>query len=461
MVARITLALGVLAACTVVFAVMAWQAHRQTSEAHGLRMRSDQVLSALHELDAATQPQAPLALCAITGGPALNPRDTAAPAWPDLANRLGQIVTIEPSQFESVEAFNANKRDLNLWDLGYAAPLRAACAQGQKLGPAEVQSRVRVAAAQRGRVEDNFKHLRNLTLENGRAHEQRWQAAAQASRIWLSLLAIASVVLGVTAWLVVRSSMLRQVDTQRKLFDEMQERELAREQLAVSQRRMRVLVDHVKDAVIAFDAHGRIQWINPSGETMFGAQRDALVGYPVTLLMPELDAEFKAAAKPDRATVTDEHGLPWVAQHLTLQGIRAPKDKGPVEKITLDVSFVQTRADGHTVGVCVARDLSHIRRMQRAHDAVVSSIRQGVVPKALALQRQVDAALATCVAAAKVDQSSLATASLTEGGGASTDLPSPASAAFTAMTESLTQASDLAKTVASLLNDVLENGRRG
>lgn len=460
--ARITLALGVLAAAVALLAVLAWQAQQQMAEAHGQRLRSDQTLSALNELDAASQPLAPLALCAVTGGPALNPRDTAPPVWPEVATRLGQLVSVEPLDPPSVEAFNTVKRDLQLWDQSYAVPLRAACAQGQKLGPAEVQSRVRVATTQRARVEENFKHLQNLTLETRRAHEQRWQAVTKASRMWLSLLSIASVLLGVTAWLVVRSSMLRWVDSQRKLFDETHERELAREQLAVSQRRMRVLVDHVKDAVIAFDAHGRIQWINPSGEAMFGAQRDALVGYPVTLLMPELDAEIKAAAAPDRAMVTDEHGLPWVAQHLTLQGLRAPKGAGPVEKITLDVSFVQTRADGYSVGVCVARDLSPIRRMQRAHDAVVTTLRQSVVPKAVALQRQVDTAMAASVTAAALataSQSAAATAGDDELPAApSTDL-SPS--AMQAIAEPLAQAAELAKTVATLLNDVLESGRRG
>lgn len=392
LVARVTLALGVLAAAVVLLALLAWQAYKQVAETHAQRVRSEVVLSALHALESATQPQAQVALCALTGGPALSPRDTVPSLWPDAANHLGKWITDEPTDLETVNAFNTLRRDLDQWEQSYAVPLRNACAQGQRLGVADVQSRVRVSSAQRARIEESFKHVRNLSLERRRTNELAWRDASQASRLWLWLLSIVSVLMGLSALLVARSFVLRLADVQRNLFDEVHEREIAREQLALSQRRMRVLVDHVKDAVIAFDAQGRIQWVNPSGEVMFGAQRNALLGVPVTLLMPELDAEIKASASPDRATITDEHGLPWVSKQLTLQGHRMHSASGTVEKITLDVSFVQTHAEGHAVGVCVARDLSGLRRMQREHDAVLSTLRHKVVPQAKALQTTLEQA---------------------------------------------------------------------
>lgn len=398
--ARITLAFGLFALLIATIAWLAWRAHVESGVYSERLTRSDQALALVHELDAATQPRAQRALCAATGGPPLSPSDVVPSTWRDVATRLSSLAGAQSADQDADErdaddarrarerkdAVSRLTRELEQWDTSFDTPLRTACQQGQRVGAAEVQSRLRVLLPARQRLDEDFKHVRNILLEQRRRDEQAWKSTSQAARRWLALLSGSAVALGLAALLVVRSFLVQVTDLQRKLFDETHEREMAREDLAVSQRRMRVLVDHVKDAVIAFDAQGHIQWINPAGETMFGSTREQLMGYPVTLLMPELEGEMQAAASPERATVLDEHGLPWVSQQLTLQGMRRRAADGSQEKITLDVSFVQTRSEGQTVGVCVARDLSELRRLQRDGDAVVSALQHKVLPQARAAE---------------------------------------------------------------------------
>jgi len=190
------------------------------------------------------------------------------------------------------------------------------------------------------------------------------------------------VVLGAIALVVVRSFTLRMAEGNRKLFGEAQRRAQAQDSLALSQRRMRVLLDHIPDAVIAFDARGRVQWINPIGEAMFGTARRVLLGRPMALLMPGLDDELQwpntepqpldDGHPPD----DDERPLPWTARHLQIDGlrVRAGAGAGEPERFPIDVSLVQTRADGHRVGVCVARDLSEVQRVERMKHEFVSMV---------------------------------------------------------------------------------------
>lgn len=390
LVTRITLAFGVFALLVTLLAWLAWRAQAEATRASEAVARSEQALSVLNELDAITQPRAARALCAATGGPALNPADTAATPWQDVAARLNAIVgrpdEDDPRSADRVAALGRLTQSLQQWEQSFEAPMRTACEQGQRLGAGEVLARLRVVAPTRARLDDDQLQLRNLLLEERRRHAEAVASAAHASRRSLALLSLCGAMLGLAALLAVRSFLVQIADLQRRLFDERYEREMAREELAVSQRRMRVLVDHVKDAVIAFDGRGHIQWVNPSGEAMFGSSREQLTGYPVTLLMPELESELASAASPDRATVLDEHGLPWVSQRLTLQGVRRRAGDDAQEKFTLDVSFVQTRSGSQTVGVCVARDLSELRRLQREGEAVLSTLQHRLLPQARAAE---------------------------------------------------------------------------
>ncbi len=342
----------------IVIAALAWLAWRSSDEARrfqAARATGDELVAMVHELEATTQPVASRAMCAATGGPALAPEDTEAPTWPVVSSRLTSMMLDKP---EMLEAMASLRRELLLFEQSFVDPLRRACAQQQRLGAAEVQSRIRVAAPQRARVQDGIKRLRNLALDHRLKAQRAGDEATQVGRRWLGLLSLASLVLGVSAVVVVRSFSLRLNDLGRKLFDESQEREIVVEQLSVAQRRMRVVVDHVRDAVVSFDAYGRVQWVNPAAEDLFGVERQVIRGCPITQLLPGLDEKTRVAASPEHsaATLIDEHGLPWSSRSLLLVGQRVLlPSRTESQPMMLDASLIQTRVDGHDVGVCVLR----------------------------------------------------------------------------------------------------------
>jgi PAS domain-containing protein len=420
LVARTSLAYGLLALGLVLLALLAWRANAQHAAAQTALSLSDEVLAAAAHLEAGTQAPA-LALACLQPsataptGPIQNGTGKAnqvEPAWQTAANALATLVTTEPINAELVNAFNNTRRDASRWDEAAAPVARQACATDSKATLADAQAKLRALAPQRARLEASLKHLRNLAIEGHAAAASNVQATSRSQRLWQAALVFGSLLTALVSWLLARGVLMERADLRRKLFDEAHERDMAKDELVISQRRMRVLLDHVKDAVLAFDAQGRIQWINPAGETLFGTPRQQLMGRPITLLMPELEAELRASAKPERAAVTDEHGLPWIAQHITLQGMRASRPAaagaapGPTQKVTLDVSLVQTRVDGQSVGVCVARDLSDLRRMQRDHASVASALQHAAVPQlrelVAGISRQVT--LSRAVAQAPVPQ---------------------------------------------------------
>jgi PAS domain-containing protein len=396
LVARTSLAYGLLALGLVLLALLAWRANAQHTTAQAALSRGDAVSAAVAHMASGSHAHAlalaclqPTTVAVVPSGPiqdGAKPGTQSEAAWLTAANALAELITAEPINAELVNAFNNARRDASRWDEAAAPVARQACASDSKATLADAQGKLRALAPQRLRLEASLKHLRDLAIEDQAAAASAVQAAVRSQRIWQAALVFGSLLIALVSWLIARGTLLERADLRRKLFDEAHERDMAKDELVISQRRMRVLLDHVKDAVLAFDAQDRIQWINPAGETLFGTPRQQLMGRPITLLMPELEAELRAAAKPERAAVTDEHGLPWISQHLTLQGLRAARPPtagaapGPTQKVTLDVSLVQTRVDGQSVGVCVARDLSDLRRMQRDHASVTNTLQHAAMP---------------------------------------------------------------------------------
>src|SRR6266853_6536910 len=67
-------------------------------------------------------------------------------------------------------------------------------------------------------------------------------------------------------------------------------RALAREAHAQSSEHLQVILDHIKDVVLAVDEEGVIRTFNPTGERVFGYAEAEVVGQRVDLLMPTLAA---------------------------------------------------------------------------------------------------------------------------------------------------------------------------
>jgi diguanylate cyclase (GGDEF)-like protein/PAS domain S-box-containing protein len=78
------------------------------------------------------------------------------------------------------------------------------------------------------------------------------------------------------------------VESMRLMADEA--RALTLEARAQSSEHLQVILDHIKDVVLALDADGAIRTFNPTGERVFGYAEAELVGRRIDLLIPQLAA---------------------------------------------------------------------------------------------------------------------------------------------------------------------------
>ena len=389
---RLTVAFGLLAAAVVSLVLLAWRSHAELLEAQRFRALSDKSMATLHRLEAQLQRDAQLVLCAATGGLAVAAAGTPLPAWAATLARLkSQLGEPKPGADAAVATLLALRlgADAQQWQAIYDTPLRQACVQGQRLDVDQLQARERQAAPVRARIVEGLQRLLLTTQAQRLESDRRLAERVDASQRSLVLLSLVAVLLGAIAVVVVRGFSLRVAEGSRKLFGEAQRRAQAQDRLNLSQRRMRVLLDHIPDAVIAFDSRGRVQWINPIGEAMFGAPRRALLGRPMSLLMPGLDEELhwpdtapqpldsqaaEALASADAQGVDSDAAMPWSARHMAIEGLRLRAGGLAAERFPIDISLVQTRAEGHRVGVCVARDLSEVQRVERMKHEFVSMV---------------------------------------------------------------------------------------
>ena len=136
--------------------------------------------------------------------------------------------------------------------------------------------------------------------------------------------------------------------------------------LVDSRHRLQLLLDHMPDGVLAFDARGRVEWINPAGRLMFQCSVADTVGRPLRDLIPEFDPTVGDAPKKDRPGVAR---MPM--PRLSMRGRRRDGDSIPLE-----VEIVRMHADaGERSGMCVCRDMSqsqHIEHMKHEFVSMVS-----------------------------------------------------------------------------------------
>lgn len=79
-------------------------------------------------------------------------------------------------------------------------------------------------------------------------------------------------------------------------------------QLAAASRRIRGILDSMLDAVVTFDANGRILTFNRAAERMFGASERAMIGQPIEALIP--DGQSSANDRDLTALRRDGHAFP-------------------------------------------------------------------------------------------------------------------------------------------------------
>jgi len=373
---RLPAAFAALVLCLLVLLASTWNAYDELRDAQRWRTHTEQVLAAIAELREQSQPGAVLALCAATGGPPLATLRNPAQRGETLT-RLSELVADNPAQSERAKRLAALIAD---WQQSYETPLRDACLRGIKAGAAQVLSQARVGQPARDQIVATLDAMRATEATLAAERETRLQGATESSARMLLLLAIATVLLGVVATVAVRSFTRQLVDSNRRLRLEGEVRAVSQQRLRESQRRLRMVLDHLPDAVMAFGEQGQVQWLNPAGEAMFRRSRASVTGAPITELMPDLEAELHwPTTQPDEPVeeIADDSRFllePWTAHRITIDGVRAAENGRTATRFAADVALVRARVDGDRLGVCIVRDLSDVERVERMKRDFVSMV---------------------------------------------------------------------------------------
>lgn len=141
-------------------------------------------------------------------------------------------------------------------------------------------------------------------------------------------------------------------------FRDVTERVERDQALAASEARFRALAETATDAIITIDEESEIQYANPAVEDVFGYAPTALIGEPMTTLIPEPNRDGHLAGL-DRYVDTGEREFDWAG--IELSGRR--KDGGAVD---LHVSFSDFEVDGDRRFTGIIRDITDRRTQERA-----------------------------------------------------------------------------------------------
>ncbi len=132
-----------------------------------------------------------------------------------------------------------------------------------------------------------------------------------------------------------------------------------------ARRRLQLLLDHMPDGVIAFDAAGQVEWINPAARLIFQRGAANSVGRPITRLLPDIDAVLTQAEVPPL-----QGPAPAQAPRHVLDGLRRDGTR-----VALEVALVLwTDPRGRREGMCVCRDLSESQRIDRMKREFVTMV---------------------------------------------------------------------------------------
>lgn len=130
------------------------------------------------------------------------------------------------------------------------------------------------------------------------------------------------------------------------------------QQAEAAEARFRELFEYAPDAALLTDGEGRIALVNSRAESLFGYHRDALVGQPIEVLVPE---RFRAHHGAYRVEYQRNPSVRPMALGRDLHGLRADGTEFPVE---ISLSPLET-PDGAMV-MSVVRDISERKSLEEA-----------------------------------------------------------------------------------------------
>lgn len=130
--------------------------------------------------------------------------------------------------------------------------------------------------------------------------------------------------------------------------------------------RLRALVEHMLDGIVAIDADGVIDTFNPAAESMFGYRAAQVLGRNVSMLMPEPD---RAAHASYLRQYRDAAAGQVVGAVREVSGLR---EDGSVFPMELAINRIESERPARFLGVI--RDLTRFKEVDRMKDEFVSSV---------------------------------------------------------------------------------------
>lgn len=128
------------------------------------------------------------------------------------------------------------------------------------------------------------------------------------------------------------------------------------EGLRAAEALSRTVVETVADAVVTVDAGGTILSVNAAAERIFGYEAAALVGAPLTMLMPD----YLRRLHEEGMRRYVETGV----KHISWAGVELPGLHKSGREVPLEISFGEFVLDGRHYFTGIARDISARKRVE-------------------------------------------------------------------------------------------------
>lgn len=168
-------------------------------------------------------------------------------------------------------------------------------------------------------------------------------------------------------------------DSNRRLQEELTERQRIAQQLLESEEMLRLTRNVALDAIVVVDAHGRIVIWNPAASRMFDYTTAEAIGHNMhDLIVPE---RYRAAAAAGVVAFGESGSGAVIGKIFEMLAMRRDGSEFPVE---LAISAVQIRGSWHAVGII--RDITDRKAASRAQEqlaAIVESTGEAIVGKDL------------------------------------------------------------------------------